>query len=296
MFFFLLFSFWAIFSFFSPFFHPFFYFFVFLFSPFFHTPHTTTQAARTPHTTPQPAHTHEHPFSLNYFINCLRQGINLTIQRLNCVHPLFPLFHPFSDFFSLVSPFSPLVSPFVSPFSLLFVSFLLLCSSFVLLFFLLFFLSFLFIHRQLVASANFMTLEQGRQASVQARTWVEQFFYPRVGHMRQKRVRRYLRGRPLVVSLVKYQLQDRVIDWFSNSDGAVCQQTARSMSGRGHKAQLTVNVGPKYPKRGCNEVTSCGNKVVPELRLASCAKKRVVDKRLPTGVPLVGGQKESQTS
>ena len=39
----------------------------------------------------------------------------------------------------------------------------------------------------------------------------------------------------------------------------------------------------KYLKRDGKEVTTCGSTVVPELRFASFAKTRVVEKRLPHG-------------
>ena len=55
---------------------------------------------------------------------------------------------------------------------------------------------------------------------------------PTIGHWKRlKRLGRYLRGRPRVVSLFKYQVRGRVVDGYSDSDWAGCRRTARSTSG-----------------------------------------------------------------
>ena len=55
---------------------------------------------------------------------------------------------------------------------------------------------------------------------------------PTIGHWKRlKRLGRYLRGRPRVVSLFKYQVRGRVADGYSDSDWAECRRTARSTSG-----------------------------------------------------------------
>ena len=51
-----------------------------------------------------------------------------------------------------------------------------------------------------------------------------------------------------------------------------------------HESEFRLQgLSTKCWKRGWKEFTTCSGKVVPKLRFASCAKTRVVEKRLPNG-------------
>ena len=86
-------------------------------------------------------------------------------------------------------------------------------------------------YRQLAARANFMTLDRA-DTQYAVKEICRGMARPTVGHWRRlKRLGRYLRGRPRVVSLFRYQARGRVIDGYSDSDWAGCRRTARSTSG-----------------------------------------------------------------